>query len=241
VIDCGEVGFRGRGGHGHNDATSFELHLNGMNVISDCGAYLYTASREWRNRFRSTAFHNVVQAGAEELNRFVGEDALWQLHDDARPVGVVWEAVDGGGYFRGGHDGYRRLQPPLAVTREIFVEPTEPRVALRDRVDGGPGHQLTWRFHLDPAVTADVIDRDCRLRCDDREVWMLAGDDDRRERRVERGWVSPSYGVRHETAVIVIEDRAPATLACIFAEAPLGSVPRQELWERVEARAARAR
>src|SRR5206468_3500651 len=55
IVDCGEVGMRGRGGHGHNDILSFELWLDRTNLVTDCGAYLYTASREWRNRFRSTA------------------------------------------------------------------------------------------------------------------------------------------------------------------------------------------
>ncbi len=59
IVDCGEVGMHGRGGHGHSDITSLEIWLDGMNLVSDCGAYLYTASRDWRNRFRSTAFHNV--------------------------------------------------------------------------------------------------------------------------------------------------------------------------------------
>ena len=61
-----------------------------MNVVTDCGAYLYTASREWRNRFRSTAFHNVVQVDGEELNRLISPDHLWQLRDDARPLNVAW-------------------------------------------------------------------------------------------------------------------------------------------------------
>src|SRR4029077_13276749 len=90
IVDCGEVGMQGRGGHGHNDILSFELWLDGTNFVTDCGAYLYTASRDWRNRFRSTAFHNVVQVDDEELNRFFIPDNLWQLHDDARPRDVVW-------------------------------------------------------------------------------------------------------------------------------------------------------
>src|SRR5205085_6199685 len=85
VVDCAEVGMRGRGGHGHNDILSFELWMNGANWITDCGAYLYTASREWRNRFRSTSFHNTVQIDGEEVNRFIGPDALWQLQYDAVP------------------------------------------------------------------------------------------------------------------------------------------------------------
>jgi hypothetical protein len=79
IVDCGDVGMKGRGGHGHNDILSFELFMNGFNVVTDCGAFLYTASREWRNRFRSTAFHNTVQIDGEELNRFISPDALWQL------------------------------------------------------------------------------------------------------------------------------------------------------------------
>ena len=37
VIDCAEVGMRGRGGHGHNDILSFELWMNGTNWVTDCG------------------------------------------------------------------------------------------------------------------------------------------------------------------------------------------------------------
>ena len=63
--------------------------LTGINVVTDCGAYVYTASREWRNRFRSTAFHNVVQVDDEEVNRFISPDSLWQLQYDAHPVDAV--------------------------------------------------------------------------------------------------------------------------------------------------------
>src|SRR5262249_6777646 len=107
-IDCGDVGMHGRGGHGHNDILSFELFLNGLNVVTDCGAYLYTASREWRNRFRSTAFHNGVQVDGEELNRFIGPDALWQLCNDAHPVEANLSSSSRCDSFRGAHDGYQR-------------------------------------------------------------------------------------------------------------------------------------
>ena len=60
-IDCGPLGQGGRGGHGHNDCLAFEAMLNNVLLISDCGAYVYTASYEQRNLFRSTAYHNTPQ------------------------------------------------------------------------------------------------------------------------------------------------------------------------------------
>src|SRR5262249_47692300 len=145
-VDCGDVGMRGRGGHGHNDILSFELFLNGFNVITDCGAYLYTASPEWRNQFRSTAFHNRVEVGGQEVNRFIAPDSLWQLKNDARPLDaslVTGDAVD---RFRGTHDGYGRLRPPVIHTRECALDRARPRVAVRDTLSGEGAHALTWRF-----------------------------------------------------------------------------------------------
>src|SRR5690606_37900729 len=37
-MDVGEVGLRGRGGHGHNDILSFELCIGGAPVVVDPGS-----------------------------------------------------------------------------------------------------------------------------------------------------------------------------------------------------------
>ncbi len=241
VIDCGEVGMRGRGGHGHNDITSFELYLNGMNLVTDCGAYLYTASREWRNRFRSTAFHNVAQVDDAEFNRFIGPDALWQLIYDAHPVDLNWKTDGFGGYFCGGHDGYARLVPPVASKREIYLDPQRPRVAVRDHLASAGPRGTTWRFHFDPSVTAELVGPDCRLQSAGHEAWLLAADEqDSRVRRLERGWVSSGYGVRAETWVLVIPDnKMPTSLACVFAEAFLPADARREVMAQLDAQRVR--
>jgi uncharacterized heparinase superfamily protein len=213
---------RGRGGHGHSDITSLEIWLDGMNLVTDCGAYLYTASREWRNRFRSTAFHNVLQVDDEELNRLISPDHLWQLRYDARPQDVVWQPGDRGDYFRGGHTGYARLDPPVAIVREVLLNKDggEDVVLVRDSANGRGTRQLTWRFHLDPSVSAAIEAGAVRLSIGGRSVWLqpiesLNGLD----LEVQTGWVSPSYGVRTETQVVVIRGRValPRTLSFRFA------------------------
>ena len=216
-IDCGEVGMHGRGGHGHNDILSFELWLDGMNLITDCGAFLYTASREWRNRFRSTAFHNVVQVGTEEINRFISDDQLWQLRDDARPVNVEWATGDRVDRFRGGHTGYRRLHPAVDVTREIELLKEEPAVVIRDRIDGAAVQPLTWRFHLDPQVTVEEQGIDLRLSAPGGAAWLqMAAATADLNATLEPGWVSHSYGVRTPSQVVVVRVLAPLPFAAAF-------------------------
>ena len=229
IVDCGEVGLRGRGGHGHNDILSFELFLNGFNVVSDCGAYLYTASREWRNRFRSTAFHNTVQVDGEELNRFLAPDALWQLRYDAEPVGSTMRCSEQVDAFRGGHRGYERLASPVRHTRECFVDKRHPRVLVRDHLDGTGEHEFIWRFHLDPKVAPSIDGCDACLSCDGRQVWVLPDDTAAGfSLSLEAGWVSPSYGVKVPSKVLVwtTRSRPPLMVSYLFADVRLSPTAR---------------
>jgi hypothetical protein len=206
-IDCANVGMNGIGGHGHNDVLSFELVLDGVPIVTDCGAYLYTSSREWRNRFRSTSFHATIQVDGEEINRFIGPDALWQLHNDAQPIDVSLTLDERCDRFRGAHDGYQRLKSPVRVARE-FVLGRAAIVGIVDRVDGTGEHELDWRFPLEPGLTATIHEQDVRFESNGRERWLLmVGADAPVRWTIEPGWVSPSYGVKHPTSVLRLRER----------------------------------
>ena len=222
-MDCGEVGMRGRGGHGHNDILSFELFMRGAGVITDCGAYVYTASREWRNRFRSTAFHNTIQVDGEEVNRFVEPNALWQMQYDAVPDGVKWTYDDKGAFWEGGHRGYHRLAQPCTPVRTMWLAADRPLLAISDRVEGSGRHRITWRWHLDPGCSATIEGADCRLRTSTAELWMVSAGPPPSALRLDEGWVSKSYGVKTPTQVLVIdaEIELSASYSYIFADARL--------------------
>jgi hypothetical protein len=109
-----------------------------------------------------------------------------------------------GTYFRGGHTGYARLTPPVAVTREWFVPAAGGAVVVRDRLAGVGQRKLTWRFHFDPAAIADVVDGAIRLRASGTEAWLRVVDSSSRLcMQLESGWVSESYGVRTAASVAV--------------------------------------
>jgi hypothetical protein len=240
-VDCGEVGMRGRGGHGHNDALSFELFLAGANLITDCGAYVYTASREWRNRFRSTAFHNTIQIDGEEINRFVEPNALWQFHDDARPRDVRWSFERDGSFWTGAHTGYQRLKEPCVPVRSLWLDPDRPLLAIEDRVEGAGRHRLRWCWHFDPSCVATLEEDGCRVATAGGERWWLPAQPLPGALRLEDAWVSASYGVKTASTVLVldVDSVVPMTFTYVFADVRLDGPGRSRALSALAAASAR--
>ena len=220
-IDCGEVGMGGVGGHGHNDILSFELVLDGVRLVSDSGSYVYTASREMRNRFRATAAHNSVQVDGAELNRFISPDDLWRLRYDARPIDVAWSPADDEhpwDYFRGGHTGYDREPHRVRHVREIALDHRQPVLIVRDRLTGSGVHEFVWRFHFAAGVTAAIAGGGVTLHACGREFGLAVAGVPSASLRLEADWISPSYGVKVEstTAVISCKSAAPVDAEVLF-------------------------
>jgi hypothetical protein len=197
---------------------------------------VYTASREWRNRFRSTAFHNTIQVDGEEVNRFVEPNALWQLVDDAKPAEVRWGFGLSGDFWQGSHTGYQRLVKPSTPSRGIWMDAERPLVAFRDAVAGTGRRRVTERWHLDPGCKVTIHEGDCRIASGSKEFWMLPADPAASMFTLEDGWVSKSYGVKTPTMVIVFDHDAelPFSLSYIFADARLEQPARADAMAALE-------
>ena len=81
-VDIGEVGLKGRGGHGHNDLLSYELTLQGRPIVVDPGCPVYTGDLALRDRFRGTACHNGTRIDGEEIAPLKGP---WTISNAALP------------------------------------------------------------------------------------------------------------------------------------------------------------
>jgi len=60
LVSAGPKGQAGGGGHAHNDVLSFELNVDGEDIIVDPGTYCYTVDSDNRNQFRSVLNHNTL-------------------------------------------------------------------------------------------------------------------------------------------------------------------------------------
>lgn len=73
LFNVSDNGQNGNGGHAHNDKLSLELMLDGKVLAEDPGVYVYTASGELREAYRSGKAHTSIDAGVEQnefLNTF---------------------------------------------------------------------------------------------------------------------------------------------------------------------------
>ena len=209
-IDCGPVGFNGKGGHGHNDCLSFEAVLDDVPLISDSGSYVYSASYEQRNKFRSTAAHNTPIIDGQEQNRFISKMELFSLQNDAIPKVLSWQTSDNEDIFAGSHSGFQKLNEPVTPVRKIVLERNHHRLIVRDEFKGEGLHSIKIPLHLATGCKVKQIGPTTwALDSNGKSFNLIAGGTTNWAVDFVLGRVSPSYGVILEGNVIEFVNVGP--------------------------------
>lgn len=149
MIDLGDYGMDGWGGHGHNDCLAFTLWLLGTELFCDSGTGVYTQDPALRNRLRGTQAHNTVAAGELEQVEFGG---LWRIKQDGTNVKVVnLEGNPASLDLSAEHSGYlarRGFKHSRSVALCKFDKGGE--LTISDSIEGtDPGDARAW-YHLHP-------------------------------------------------------------------------------------------
>ena len=203
-IDCGPVGLAGLGGHGHNDALSFEAWLGGVPLIVDPGSYVYTASFDERNAFRATAAHNTPQVDGREVNRLYSPDNLWNLHDDAKCKCLDFESLVGGGRFEGLHSGYTRYGGLGAVQRTVTLDAAGRTLRIVDMLDGQGARAVRIPLHLSEGVCIEQTEGLVLLSARGRQFSLSWQANCSLQLLIEETRTSSSYGVSAPIKRIVL-------------------------------------
>ncbi|MFH1141772.1 MAG: alginate lyase family protein [Chloroflexota bacterium] len=225
VIDCADVGTRGRGGHGHNDCLSFELFAFGRSFIVDSGTFSYAGLETERNLFRATAAHNTAMVDSQEMARFFRR-SRWRIHDDARPTLHQWHTGDEVDIFDGSHDGYRRLRNRVRHRRRIVFDKRDRLWVLEDSFIGSGLHRFDILFHLAPGAVATIGEAALVASSEEplgARLAIVPLEPKDLELTVQPGWVSPGYGARTQAQVVrcSLASAAPAKARfCLYPLAP---------------------
>ncbi len=201
ICRCGDIGLKGKGGHGHCDQLSFEIFAGGRPFIIDPGAYVYTADPDQRNQFRGTRYHNTVIVDGKEQNRFDAVD-LFSMRNDSRAKLLKWEKGKDFDIFEGEHFGYTRLDEPVIHRREIILDKRVKAWEIVDFLSGKGRHEFEWNFHFDVGVNVSEEAKGVKATANGSSLYINYSDQEGFRISIEEGWVSKSYGVKERAQVL---------------------------------------
>lgn len=154
AFDHGPLGFGRLAAHGHADALSVQLYVDGEPVLIDPGTYIYNGNCGMRDRFRSTRAHNTVSVGGRDQSEALGP-FLWGRK--ANVSGFALEEREDCVIMSAEHDGYA----PVRTRRTVEVQSAN--VVISDEVDGQEGALVSWHLPFAGVETGGVA-TDFRLQ-----------------------------------------------------------------------------
>ena len=159
TFDHGPLGYLSIAAHGHADALSLTLSLDGRAVLVDPGTYLYHSGREWRDWFRGTRAHNTLNICGVNQSIIAGP-FMWSHKARARFEGG--EMAPGAWQLAASHDGYTRR---FGVTHRREIVRLGDGLSVRDTLHGeGAQREAEIVFQLAPELKPTVNGREVRIR-----------------------------------------------------------------------------
>jgi hypothetical protein len=153
VVDAGPQGV-GRSGHGHADALSVRLTMDGGRWLVDAGSGVYISNDPAdRNTFRGTGAHNTMRVdGADQA--IANQPFSWTHIPTVQAEN--WIAGKTFTYFVGSHNGYARLPDPVVHRRHVL------KIAgslwlVRDVALGRAEHEVEMRWHFAPDLEVQNV------------------------------------------------------------------------------------
>jgi Heparinase II/III N-terminus/Heparinase II/III-like protein len=216
IIDCGDHGARGRGSHAHSDALSVEVFAFNRTFLRDPGTFVYTASEEERNLFRSTAYHNTVRIDGEEISQ-VNEGELFAFVSNVRTKVNLWESTAERDVLDAEHYAYQRLDAAVTHRRVVTFNKREGYWIIRDIFTGEGTHRFEFFFNFDAGLEIALDASNRAIARDERAALTIVQVSDHKlGAKIEPRWISPAYGIRLNSSAIIYSLAAEMPLEVSF-------------------------
>ncbi len=196
IIDCGPLGYLSIAAHGHADALSIFLSVNGNEIMIDPGTFAYHTQASWRNYFRGTSAHNTVRIDGSDQSEISG-NFMWA--SKAHALCRLFEIGNSRDRFIGYHDGYQRLKDPVIHEREITFDKQCLELMVSDRLTCRSQHQVERFFHFSEQCRVDLVHDGLRILNKDTLVEVRPMEPDCQIERhignetLPMGWTSRHY------------------------------------------------
>ena len=148
IMDHGYLGYLSIAAHGHADALSLWLHIDGQPVLIDAGTYLYHSGGTWRNHFRGTAAHNTLCLEHTDSSLMAGH---FNWSHKAHASLIRTESTANQWIVEAAHDGYRK-QFGITHHRRITMD-LNSGFTVDDWLSGTGSHAVEISYLIHPALS----------------------------------------------------------------------------------------
>jgi hypothetical protein len=231
VIDAGPQGI-GHSGHGHADALSVRVSLDGRPYLIDPGTFCYMCGD--RDKFRGTAAHNTLRV--DGLDQAVPQGPFaWS----SLPTVCAERWITGSTFtlFIGSHTGYSRLPGAVLHRRLIFhLNGGQSHGSfwfIQDVAAGRETHQLDISWHFAPDINIRPVENGFIAEPNRRNqsarpsaaMALFATKDAAWASELISDFVSPVYGKKEPAPVVCMSGKVslPASYATILKPLAEGS------------------
>jgi uncharacterized heparinase superfamily protein len=146
IFDTGSLGLWPNAAHGHADALSILVRLNGMFFLTDPGSGSYFGSSDSRDKLRATSAHNTVTVDgldqADMLDTF-----KWVNPMTTKVISFIVD--ENFTFIEGMHSGYQRLRQGITHYRSVLSIDRAGWIVI-DQLRGQGIHSFCRSFHFPP-------------------------------------------------------------------------------------------
>lgn len=208
IFDCGPLG---QGNHGHLDLLSFEMAAYGQTLVVDPGRYTYDESGElnWRALFRGTWYHNTVAVDRKNQTRYEFSKAKKKNKILGPAPEHELKACMHEPDFDFLHGLVRSHEYDAVHERKIFFACPDYWI-ITDVLTSPSEHEYDLLFHLSEKALGKVMARfeNDTFFVEPPHLVLAHPIETKAQSHVERAYVSPLYGVKHEAPLVRFTRRA---------------------------------
>ena len=227
-IDHGDLGFGSIAAHGHADALSFQMFLEGTPIFADAGTYIYHIDLENRNAFRKTENHNTVTVNGKNQSEMLGA-FLWGKRAKTT---LLWHNLSVGSteendvfYLEAEHDGYA----PIIHKRKFVFNGRELKIydSLM-QVQKEISYEIHFLLGKDVSVCQSEASKSICIRlADGSKVQMQTSFSDETLQmssmkkedlpmaELKKGWISEEYGKKEPTEQLCLSGKTSQDITVV--------------------------
>lgn len=190
-IDHAALGFGSIAAHGHADALSFQLYVDGQPVFVDPGTYIYHCDLDNRNAFRRTENHNTICINGKDQSEMLGA-FLWGHRANCNLL--QYTEVSDHILLSAEHNGYANTK-----VKRTFEFNKKDKLIITDSIEGN--YKGCGTLILHPDCQCRIIDdNNVEIIYKNNIIQVLTEKSTKIE--LKSGWFSPSYGEKVRTNVL---------------------------------------